>query len=116
MDFLQVISPCISQDDNTTLLNPVTVDEVFNALHSIGLLKAPGPDGLHALFFQQFWTQVKRTLFDLVNDFLVNGTSLNTINHTLIALIPKLDDPDLDNHYPPISLRNVVYKIICKNL
>ena len=29
VDFLQVISPCISQDDKTTLLNPVTVDEVL---------------------------------------------------------------------------------------
>ena len=53
-------------------------------------------------------------LFHLVNDFFVNGTSLNTNNHTLIALIPKLDNPDLVQHYHPIRLCNVVYKIISK--
>lgn len=83
-EFLQVISPCISSDDNAKLLLPVSLDEVSIALHSIGPLKAPGPDGLHALFFQHFWPQVKDTIFNLVKDFFENG-SLEAINHTLIV-------------------------------
>lgn len=49
------ISPSISATDNATLLLPVTLEEMHAVLNSIGSLKAPGPDGLHALFFRRFW-------------------------------------------------------------
>lgn len=109
--FLSVISPCISQSDNATL---TSMEEVFDTLNIIGPLKAPGPDGLHAIFFQPFWPQVKSTIFDLVNAFFANGTPFHSINHSLIALIPKLENPESVSHYRPISLCNVVYKIISK--
>lgn len=93
----------------------MSLDEVSIALHSIGPLKAPGPDGLHALFFQHFWPQVKDTIFNLVKDFFENG-SLQAINHTLITSIPKVETPELVDHFRPISLCNVIYKVISKIL
>lgn len=36
------------------------------------------------------------------------------LNHTLIILIPKQANPTMITHYRPISLCNVVYKIITK--
>ena len=38
------------------------------------------------------------------------------VNSSLIVLIPKLSNPTFVNHYRPISLYNVVYKIISKLL
>lgn len=33
----------------------VTEEEISTALWSLKAFKAPGPDGLHAGFFQRFW-------------------------------------------------------------
>lgn len=108
------IIPSISATDNATLLLPVALEQNHAVLNSIGPLKAPGPDGLHVLFFQRFWLQVHPIVFYLVHDFFLNGTPLNINNHTNIALIPKQDNQELVNHYRPISLCNVAYKIIAK--
>ncbi|PRQ18387.1 hypothetical protein RchiOBHm_Chr7g0205481 [Rosa chinensis] len=48
---------------------PVVMEEVYQAVHSIGPLKAPGPDGLHAVFYHFYWNQVREPLFKLVSDF-----------------------------------------------
>jgi len=44
----------VTQDMNTGLLAPFSYEEVKKALFQIGDLKAPGPDGLHAVFFKRF--------------------------------------------------------------
>lgn len=41
---------------------------------------------------------------------------LKAINHTLVSLIPKIDNPTEVKHFRPISLGNVIYKIISKIL
>lgn len=112
--FLNIISPCISDVDNRHLTNQVTLEEIHHALFSIGRLKAPGPDGLHALFFQKYWEIVKGSIFNFVDDFFKNCTSLSTLNHTNIALIPKINNPDTIGNFRAISLCNVAYKINSK--
>lgn len=67
--FLNIINPCISDADNRHLTNQVTLEEIHHALFSIGHLKAPGPDGLHAIFFQKHWEIVKGSIFNFVHDF-----------------------------------------------
>lgn len=37
------------------LMEPVTGKEVFEALHCLKPMKAPGLDGLHLVFFQRNW-------------------------------------------------------------
>ena len=41
---------------NESLMAPYTEEEVRKALFSIGDLKAPGLDGLHAIFYKKFLT------------------------------------------------------------
>ena len=49
------VKPKVSSYMNESLLAPYTEEEVRRALFSIGDLKAPGPDGLHAIFYKKFW-------------------------------------------------------------
>ena len=56
---------------------------------------------------------------DVVNavlDFLNNGIMLPNLNHTNIVLIPKVKNPEKMSEFRPISLCNVIYKVIFKVL
>ena len=56
------------------------------------------------------------TIVLAVLDFLNNGNMLPEINHTNIVLIPKIRNPMKMSDFRPISLCNVIYKIISKVL
>ena len=56
------------------------------------------------------------TVVTIVLDFLNDGNMLPTINHTNIVLIPKVKNPEKMSDFRPISLCNVIYKIISKVL
>lgn len=64
---LNKVKPCVSGYMNDSLLAPYTAEELKKALFSIGDLKAPGPDGLHAIFNKKFWPVVGD---DLVREVL----------------------------------------------
>ncbi|CAL9009540.1 unnamed protein product [Prunus brigantina] len=113
-EFISIIEPCISIEDNSFLMAGVSELEVLEAVNSIGALKAPGLDGLHAIFFHQCWVETKHLLVQMVNDFFLNNLPLNPINHTNIALIPENNNPETVDHFRPISLCNVAYKVITK--
>ena len=92
------------------------IEEVRFALFQIYPSKAPGPDGMTAFFFQKFWQIVGADVTNAVLSCLNFGIILRNINNTHIALIPKTKDPELITQYRPISLCNVLYKIISKML
>ncbi|GKD69105.1 protein LAZ1 [Tanacetum coccineum] len=67
--------------------------------------------------------EIKEAMFGIggdicnaVRDFFSNGKLLKEINHTFIALIPKISTPQRVNDYRPISCCNVLYKCISKIL
>lgn len=52
----------------------------------------------------------------MIQNVFRRGFLLREMNHTNIALIPKVENPNLVTHYRPISLCNVSYKILSKIL
>jgi hypothetical protein len=50
-ELIDKVQPCVSNEMNEKLLSPFSREEVKKALFNIGDLKAPGPDGLHAVFY-----------------------------------------------------------------
>jgi hypothetical protein len=110
------IHPRVSDGMNEQLLAPFNVEEVKKAVFSIGDFKAPGPDGLHAVFYKQFWDICGHEITQEVLQALNSGVILDGWNDTTIVLIPKVEDPERITQYRPISLCNVIYKIISKML
>ncbi|CAA7040537.1 unnamed protein product [Microthlaspi erraticum] len=98
------------------LTRRATEAEVRDALFMMHPEKAPGPDGMTALFFQRSWHIVKEDITTMVNNFLTSGTFDERLNMTNICLIPKTERPTKMTELRPISLCNVGYKIISKVL
>ena len=98
----------VTPDMNQLLLAPFTREEVKKALFSIVDLKAPGPDGLHAIFFKCFWGLLEDDLVDEVLGAVQSAMIPMGWNDTTIVLIPKVNDPTLVSQFWPISLCNVV--------
>ena len=78
---------------NDELSKPFTSEEVNFALYQMGPLKAPGPDGLSAGFFQNHWEIVRNEVSQTILDTLNNGFLPPFLNMTRIALIPKIKKP-----------------------
>jgi hypothetical protein len=106
----------ISDDINAELCKPFSIEEISDAMFQIGPLKAPGPDGFLARFYQRNWGVLKSEIIQAVLQFFDSGHMPEGINGTSIVLIPKIDDPKELKDFRPISLCNVLYKIISKCL
>ena len=110
------LQSCVSEAMNERLVLPPSGEEVREALFSMHPNKAPGIDGLHALFFQKFWHIVGPDVILFVQDWWNGGVDLSALNKMCIVLIPKCDSPKSMKDFRPISLCTVVYKILSKTL
>ncbi|GJS03919.1 hypothetical protein Tco_0320427 [Tanacetum coccineum] len=79
----------VSENSYSNMVSPITYEEIKSSMFSIGDDRAPGPD-----------------------DFSL----LKEINHTFLALIPKVPTPLKVTDFQPISCCNVIYKCISKIL
>ncbi|KAL9660516.1 hypothetical protein QQ045_025331 [Rhodiola kirilowii] len=113
---LNIIPKIVTKEMNDVLLAPFSETEVKRALFQMHLTKAPGLDGLSALFYQSNWEIVGRDVIKEVLKCLNEGILNHAINETLIVLIPKVDRVERVEDLRPISLCNVVMKIITKAL
>ncbi|OMO58928.1 reverse transcriptase [Corchorus capsularis] len=103
-------------DMNASLDAMFTPDEVKKAVFQMQGDTAPGPDGMSPLCFQNCWNIIEDDLCKMVLAFLNDGHPLPEINHTNIALVPKVSSLKTAKDFRPISLCNVIYKIISKML
>lgn len=77
---------------NEILCQPFTADEIKTSLSQMHPSKAPSFDGLLALFFQSYWCTVGDTLTTACLHILNEGCDMGEINHTLIALVSKVNE------------------------
>ncbi|KAK1698887.1 hypothetical protein QYE76_015584 [Lolium multiflorum] len=92
-EFLERISPKVTQLMNENLIAPFTGEDVKEAVFSIGDLKAPRPDGLHALFYKMFWHLVGPDITTVVLKAINDKVIPEGWNERVVVLIPKVDNP-----------------------
>jgi len=113
---LNTVMSKVTPDMQQMLSSEFTVTEIKTAVFQMGPTKAPGPNGMNALFYQKFWHVMGDSVIAIVMDYLNMGFMALEINHTNIVLIPKVKLPKKMSSFRSISLCNVIYKIISKVL
>ena len=93
-DCLSTVPHKLTPEMQQTLISEFTAEEIKAALFQMGPTKAPGLDGMNALFFQKFWHVVGTTVVNVVLDYFNFGIMVPAINHTHIVLIPKIKSPE----------------------
>ena len=113
---LNHLESTISLEMNESLCRDITPAEIKKTVFSIHPEKAPGPDGITALFYQKYWRTIGLQVIKMVQDFFNSDYFDPQLNETNICLIPKTERSRDMTNFRPISLCNVCYKIISKIL
>lgn len=104
--------------DKEMIDKPFTTKEVEDAIFSIGPLKAPRSDGFHVKFYHKYWNIIRPTVTNYILEVLDRKREIKEIEikHTYLVLIPKLHKLERPNHLGPISMCNVLYKMVAKTI
>lgn len=74
------------------------------------------PNGFNPRFYKRFWGVIGPDLVRTCTRWLEEGRFPEGLNDTTVVLIPKCENPQSIRGLLPISLCNVVYKIVSKVL
>ncbi|GKE52717.1 hypothetical protein Tco_1487873, partial [Tanacetum coccineum] len=107
-DTNNLFSTRLDANEALDMVRVVSSQEVKSAMFSMGSDKSPGLDGFTAAFFKDTWDIIGSDITKAVCEFFTNGRLLNELNHTILALIPKVNAPARVNDYRPISCCNVL--------
>ncbi|XP_057740500.1 uncharacterized protein LOC130957670 [Arachis stenosperma] len=108
--------PSLNEEACNNLTAPVTMEEVRTTVFHINSFKVLGPDGFQAFFFKEYWEIIGLDVWKMVKQAFFGVTLDPRMLETLLVLIPKVESPVSMKDFRPISLYNVVYKIITKVL
>ena len=104
----------VTPEQNATLMRPMTQEEVDQATKSMPLGKALGPDGFTTDFFHHCWDLVRKESWEVAEESHTSGQVLLYLNVAFLTLIRKEEMDTNPKQFRPISLCNVIYKIITK--
>lgn len=103
-----------SEVDCTKLEREITNEEIKEVVFRMPSSKSPGPDGFTSEFFKEAWPVIGADVVNAVQSFFTKGFLPKGLNSTILALIPKKEEARMMKDYRPISLCNVLYKVISK--
>ena len=83
------IPSLITEQQNTTLMRPTTLQEVNIASSQMKADKAPCLDGFTVKFFHACWDMLKLEVWDLVEQSWVARKIPCALNVTFLNLVPK---------------------------
>jgi len=98
------------------LEEPVTLEEIKDALNSCDISKAPGYDGFNIKCIKHVWPIIGAEVSNFILQFFETGHLPPSINITWVTLIPKKNVATEVRDYRPISMVGSIYKLIAKIL
>ena len=115
-EVMDTIPTRVTDEMNQNLIRIFTREDVEAALKQIHPTKAPGLDGVSAIFSQKYWDVIGNDITCTVLNVLNSNMPIVDINRTNITLIRKTNNLSQMTDFRLISLSNVVYKLVSKVL
>ena len=109
--------PKLSNDQNSLLDAPLTIEELGSALKEMANNKSPCMDGFTTNFYEFFWPDLRSSLFECYQYSIEAGMLSDGQRRGVLSLIPKKDrDLRYLKSWRPVSLLATDYKILAKTL
>lgn len=108
---LYPVNPCLQN-----LELPFTLEEVELAVMQLANNKASGPDGIPNEFLKIYWQDIKNEVYQLVLNFYDHKLDLWQYNEANIIMVPKVESPWFTSDFRPISVLNIIPKLLAKIL
>lgn len=108
------LGPCLSEIQQVEVLRPCSHEDIKQAMFFIDDDKSLGPDGYGSKFFKATWSLVGIEVCNDVLDFFTTGKLLGQVNATILAMVPKVENPVTPTDLRPIACCNSLYKCITK--
>lgn len=115
-DLCRLIGNTMNDRTNEILIAQPTAIKIYKTIFQMQGNKSPGPNGMSPIFYKKFWNIVGKDLILAIQQFIEDGKLSKATNHTFLAFIPKKQATDRVEMFRPISLCNVVYKVVTKVL
>lgn len=106
----------VRQYSLTALESKFTTEEIDGIVRQLPNDKFPGPDGFSNEFIKKCWNHIKNDFYELYWAFQENNVCLQSVNSSLVTLVPKIQSPVCLSDFRPISLLNSSMKLITKLL
>ena len=110
----QHIPPADHQKYRTHLEQPITSEEVYQAIRVGTKRKTPGIDGICLEFYATHWKMIQTEMTQLMNNMFMNKSLTEKQNRGILISIPKNPHADTPDSYRPISLLNTEYKLLAR--
>ena len=104
----------VSQVTAPGLITPITLCEIESALKSFKKDRILGLDGCPVEFYLHFFELLGNELLHAIECGRTSRYITPSLNSTFMALIPRKDKPSTFADFRPISLCNLLYKLIAK--
>jgi hypothetical protein len=108
------VGAMVSDNENVELTRPFSPEEVRKAIMEMKANSAPGPDGLPVVFFQKFWEKLQAAVMPMFQELFVGTLVMSRLNFGVITLIPKVAGATDIRQFRPITVVNVIQRIISK--
>jgi len=99
-----------------TLMAPIRMTELDEALKLMDPGKAPGPNGVIIGFFKSYWDIIKADYLRMITKAVEEVSMPPGITRGVISLLHKGGERCKLTNWRPITLLNVAYKIYAKAL
>ena len=107
----------LTDEQREIIEQPITVQDLKNALFKMREEGSPGPNGLTVKFFKTFFDELSPLFMKLLDAAFTHGILTKDFKLSYTILLPKDSGSLLDvKNFRPISLLNITFKMITKAL